>query len=152
MVFRKMVVGMVWVLGGLVLAVTASAGDYMGTKACADCHEEEYSTFMKYSKKAHSWAGVEKMLPKLQTEEQETCYRCHTTGYKKGGFVSYAKTPEFADVGCETCHGPGRKHVENDGDPELIVLTPTISSCTQCHNSQRVKDFNYKPLLHSGAH
>ncbi|WP_462323888.1 multiheme c-type cytochrome [Desulfoplanes sp.] len=128
------------------------AGDYMGTTSCAECHEQEYSNFMKYSKKAHSWKGVEKMLPKLEPAERKTCFRCHTTGYKKGGFVSYEKTPEFADVGCETCHGPGKDHVESGGDPVLIIPSPTIDSCTQCHNSQRVKDFNYKPLLHSGAH
>jgi hypothetical protein len=42
--------------------------------------------------------------------------------------------------------------VESGGDPELITGKPSINDCTRCHNSQRVEDFNYKPLLYSGAH
>lgn len=152
MVFGRLILTMFWVLGCMLVTGPSWAGDYVGSKSCADCHEEEHSTFVKYSKKAHSWKGVEKMLPKLEVEEQKTCFSCHTTGYEKGGFVSYAKTPELADVGCETCHGPGREHVESGGDPELITHKPSISSCSSCHNSQRVQDFNYKPLLYSGAH
>ena len=148
---RLLILSMIWV-GVSLVTVPASAGEYVGSKSCSACHEEEYSTFMKYSKKAHSWDKVEKMLPKLEPQERQNCFKCHTTGYQKGGFVSYDKTPQFADVGCETCHGPGKEHVNSEGDPELITLTPTIDPCSQCHNSQRVADFYYKPLLHSGAH
>jgi len=150
--FLGFFLGMLGIVAGYGLPETVFAGDYAGSKSCADCHETEYATFSKYSKKAHSWKGISKMLPKLEADEQESCYACHTTGYKKGGFVSYGQTPELSDVGCETCHGPGKKHVESEGDPSLIQRTPTVASCTRCHNSQRVKDFNYKPLLHSGAH
>ncbi len=150
--FGKLVGGIAGIVASCCLAIVAYAGDYVGTKVCADCHEEEYARFVKYSKKAHSWNGIKKMLPKLNAEEQQTCFECHTTGYQKGGFVSYDKTPQFADVGCETCHGPGKGHVESEGDTELILRTPAISSCNKCHNSQRIKNFNYKPLIHSGAH
>ncbi len=138
-----------------VLVVTASsvwAGDYVGTKACADCHEEQFTQFMKHSKKAHSWKSISVMADDLTTEEREGCYECHTTGHGKGGFVSYEQTPHLADVGCETCHGPGRAHVESGGDPETIQKTPKLESCQTCHNESRIGAFGFKPLIHSGAH
>ena len=133
---------------------TADAADspYAGSAVCGSCHEEEYARFQQYSKKARSWHSVEVMAPKLTPEELRGCYACHTTGYGKGGFVDYASTPQFADVGCETCHGPGAAHVAADGDPAAITRAPTQEDCQTCHNESRVKAFNFKPLIHSGAH
>jgi len=92
------------------------------------------------------------MLSDLKPHEAEKCFECHTTGYgKPGGFVSYETTPEMADVGCETCHGPGALHAE-DGDPELIRRTPVVKDCKVCHNEERMGDFNFRPLMFSGAH
>ena len=125
---------------------------YVGSKACSQCHEKQYESFSKYSKKAHSWQSVAIMKPKLKEQELRQCYECHTTGYgKKGGFVSQETTPELADVGCETCHGPGGEHAAS-GEPKQIRRRPSVESCTVCHNAQRVEDFRFKPLLFSGAH
>lgn len=129
----------------------AAQGTYIGSKACADCHDEQHSRFMQHSKKAHSWESVQKMAADLGEGEVKECYECHTTGYGKGGFVSKDDTPQFAEVGCETCHGPGSEHAET-GDPELITLRPDIKTCERCHNSDRVDNFRYKPILYSGAH
>lgn len=129
----------------------AAAQDYIGSAACGDCHVEQYENFTKYSKKAGSRHSVEIMASDLTPEEQRGCYDCHTTGYGKGGFVDYETTPHLADVGCETCHGPGGEHADM-GDPELITLTPELETCTACHNAERVEDFNFKPLIFSGAH
>jgi mono/diheme cytochrome c family protein len=125
---------------------------FVGTKTCAQCHEAQYGNFTKYSKKAHAWNSIAVMKPKLKDVELKQCYECHTTGYgKPGGFVSKQDTPDLADVGCETCHGPGSLHAES-GDPTLVTRTPTIELCQKCHNSQRVADFKFKPLVSSGAH
>lgn len=133
-------------------AAFAQQASYVGSKQCADCHDEQYENYEKYSKKAHSWESVEIMLSDLKPAEAEKCYECHTTGYRKpGGFVSYEATPDLADVGCETCHGPGSLHAEY-GEPELITRTPSIEDCQVCHSEERVGDFNFKPLLFSGAH
>jgi predicted CXXCH cytochrome family protein len=43
------------------------------------------------------------------------CAECHTTDFRKGydaGKDSYASSWAEFDVGCETCHGPGKAHVE----------------------------------------
>jgi len=89
----------------------------------------------------------------LTDDEVKTCYACHTTGYgKPGGFVSFEKTPEMANAGCEVCHGPGSEHADSGGDAKLIVLKMKISDCEVCHNAERVKAFNFKPMLFGGAH
>jgi len=125
---------------------------YVGSKACSQCHEKQYENFSKYSKKAHAWNSVATMKSKLKEQELKQCYECHTTGYgRKGGFVSIEATPHLADVGCESCHGPGGEHAAS-GDPKQIKRRPAMETCTACHNPQRVEDFNFKPLLFSGAH
>lgn len=125
---------------------------YVGSARCAECHEEQYKNFVKYSKKANSWETLSLMLPKLTDDEVKQCYKCHTTGYgHKGGFVSKQATPEMAQVGCETCHAPGSEHCDT-GEKSSIVRRPSEKVCTECHNSQRVENFRFKPLLYSGAH
>lgn len=131
---------------------TAAENSFVGAAACESCHEEQYASFMANSRKAHSWRSIEKMAPKLTHNEIRECYTCHTTGYgQPGGFVSLEKTPQLANVSCEACHGPGAAHAES-GDPEDIHRTPDIKSCSECHNAQRVKNFNFKPMLYHGGH
>jgi hypothetical protein len=125
---------------------------FVGSKACAECHQEEYDSFLKFSKKPHSFRGVEKMRSDLKPEELKGCYACHTTGFgQPGGFVDAESTPDLAQVGCETCHGPGSAHCA-DGDAASVTRKPTLESCTRCHNAERTGEFNFKPLLYSGAH
>lgn len=125
---------------------------YVGSSACRECHEEEYSNYVKYSKKAHSSKSVKIMASDLDPDELEECFACHATGYgKPGGFKSFEETPDLADAGCEVCHGPGSLHVE-DGDPELIKRKMDVSECEVCHNADRVENFNFKPLIFGGAH
>ena len=125
---------------------------YVGSKACADCHAEEYKNFTSFAKKAKSAHSVQIMAPKLTPDELRGCYDCHTTGYgQPGGFVSFEQTPELGHAGCEVCHGPGSEHAET-GDPDAIKGKLSLQDCESCHNADRVGAFNYKPLLYGGAH
>lgn len=125
---------------------------YVGSKNCADCHQDEYQSFMKHANKAKSDHSVRLMAPKLTQGELEQCYGCHTTGYgKPGGFRSFEETPDLGHAGCEVCHGPGSRHVMT-GDPGDIVGRLTLDICRPCHEDERVRVINYKPLLHAGAH
>jgi len=45
-------------------------------------------------------------------------------------------------VGCEVCHGPGKKHTATL-DPADIVRIPEISICIRCHTSERDEEFTY---------
>lgn len=130
-----------------------NSGQFVGSAACEECHEQEYENFKKYSKKADAGKSVEMMAGDLTEDELHECFTCHVTGYgKPGGFVSFEKTPDMSDCGCEVCHGPGYDHVESGGDPDLIKGDLELEDCTYCHNPERVEAFDFKPLLFGGAH
>ncbi len=131
----------------------AEGAGYVGSKICGECHKKEYETFSKFAKKASSFESIKKMKSRLTSEEYRACFECHTTGYgKPGGFVSESKTPELRNVGCEVCHGPGSVHVDHGGDPAEIRSDLTIEDCERCHNSERIRAFDFTPLLYGGAH
>ena len=125
---------------------------FVGSEVCKECHEDQFETFSKFAKKAHSYNSIKVMQKGLNEAELKTCYACHTTGYgKPGGFVSELETPHLKDAGCEVCHGPGSAHAESE-DPEDIIAVLAVEDCQVCHNSERVAAFNFKPLLFGGAH
>ena len=73
----------------------------------------------------------------------ETCKSCHEEMYKNFAATPHWKTtlghhPEGAE-GCESCHGPGKAHVEGGGDTSKIFrfgsATPAEASkrCLTCH-------------------
>jgi hypothetical protein len=133
-------------------AQTVSAPLYVGSLACKPCHEKEYANFITYAKKNNSYESIERLQKGLNEDDLKKCYACHTTGYgKPGGFVSLQETPHLKNAGCEVCHGPGSAHVK-DVKPASIVGAPQIKECHQCHTSERIKAFKFKPLIHGGAH
>ncbi len=136
-------------LAGIVLAQDKT---YVGSQACKECHEGQYLRFNQDSKKAGSFDSIAKMESRLTPEEFRSCFQCHTTGYgREGGFVSMSETPDLKYPGCEVCHGPGSLHAES-GDPDEIQGRVTPETCGQCHSSDRIKVFDFKPLLFGGAH
>jgi hypothetical protein len=125
---------------------------YVGSKACGECHAEEYTNFNAYAKKAKSYEAFMVMKKGLTAEEFESCFECHTTGYgKPGRFRSEQETPELKNAGCEVCHGPGSLHCDT-GAPEDIAGSLTAKHCERCHRADRVEAFDYKPLVYGGAH
>ena len=75
------------------------------------------------------------------------CGPCHTVGLNK-------KTKRFVEinVGCETCHAPGRNHAEFPGQEKMKVPGKTdgqmvLFTCRKCHNERKnharaIKYFN----------
>lgn len=131
---------------------TGSRAGYAGSDSCKKCHQKEYKSFTAYAKKSRSFESIEKLKKGLSEEEIKKCYFCHTTGYgKPGGFISPEKTPHLKNAGCEVCHGPGGTHVKTRSRDD-IKKHLTMEDCEECHTSERVKAFRYKPLIHGGAH
>jgi predicted CXXCH cytochrome family protein len=72
-----------------------------------------------------------------------TCYGCHTVSEKGNGLASAAgwnAKPDSAynDVQCESCHGPGTRHVALPDDRTKwplarFTLTNAAASCASCH-------------------
>jgi hypothetical protein len=99
---------------------------YIGSEACMHCHEYEYP---KWKTKAHAQAYA--TLEKDGTQYDPECIQCHVVGFDyQGGFISERKTPQFKDVGCENCHGPGSEHAATLGTEKTGAV---FSNCTDCH-------------------
>jgi len=125
---------------------------YVGSESCRECHETEYTSFITFAKKRHSFESVMIMKKGLTATELRQCFTCHTTGYgEPGGFRSETETPHLKNAGCEVCHGPGSLHAETE-DPKDIKWQLTAKDCEVCHSSERVEAFSYKPLIYGGAH
>ncbi|MEA1898588.1 MAG: cytochrome c family protein [Bacteroidota bacterium] len=126
--------------------------NYLGSEACKACHQKEYRSFTQYAKKSSSFESIQRVKKGLTEKEIKKCYFCHTTGYgKPSGFISIEKTPHLKNAGCEVCHGPGELHVRTQRAQD-IKMNLTMKDCEECHISERVKAFRYKPLIHGGAH
>jgi len=112
-----------------------SQGDrFLGSFVCAGCHLEIYETWKK-SNHSHAMDTLERVKRNFDPE----CVACHTVGMKyEGGYRSMEKTAHLAGVGCEMCHGPGGRHLDNPlGDYRQI-----FTSCEQCHDHENSPAFD----------
>lgn len=77
----------------------------------------------------------------------ETCKACHEEQFNNFTHTSHAKLEGLPSwkgkvTGCEQCHGPGKAHVEADGDPTKIISFKNKSSktvsetCLSCHSGR----------------
>lgn len=73
----------------------------------------------------------------------DTCKECHEDQFKAFSHTSHAQLATIGSwkakvTGCESCHGPGKAHVE-EGDPTKIISFKRLSSketsetCLGCH-------------------
>lgn len=116
-------------------------GDYVGYKACISCHEDKVEGW-KTTPHAHAFESLAQQGKEKQTTAG--CVECHVVAFEAdGGFIDMAMTPELADVQCESCHGPGKNHVESEGDTSLLTMTPSDASCRTCHTIGQDRNFNF---------
>ncbi len=109
-------------------------GRFAGSQRCQNCHEEVYAIW-KDRGHAHAYDTLVKVGSNMDPE----CVVCHVVGMEfEEGFVSLEKTPQFLDVGCEVCHGPGADHVVSGGS---IDLGQPRRSCLHCHTPEHSGEF-----------
>lgn len=110
---------------------------YAGTEACRSCHEREYQIWEK-SKHALAFETLEAD----NHDSDPDCVGCHVVGIESSnGFIAKEKTPQFKDVGCESCHGPAENHVKRPNEVRL----PTVEAldCLKCHNLANSPNFDF---------
>jgi len=120
----------------------------IGSAACAACHGETHQ----------DWLGTAhaKALGSLRPDKglfDPQCLQCHTTAPGRGGYVSEKETPEYAGVGCESCHGPSRAHAEAPLSKER-PRTPgkPAETCRICHTPDHSEDFQDAERLQAIRH
>jgi hypothetical protein len=140
-----------------------SQSKFVGSKACADCHKEEYAIW-KATPHAHATETLTHVKPPRQFDPE--CISCHATGWNPQeffpyvtGYVSIKETPLLTGSGCENCHGPGAEHAaaEKGSDKalqrrlrEVVTRTATGStkesqreSCMRCHDLDNSPKFDF---------
>ncbi len=128
-------------LGGLLADIKprahSSGHKFVGSKACMDCHEEEFDIWKDGHEGdggPHVRATADLTDPGERTWVKRNydpeCVSCHVTGWNpqnyypyETGYLDLAKDHVLHGNGCENCHGPGSAHVaaENDGADEAIL-------------------------------
>ncbi|MEE8107458.1 MAG: cytochrome c family protein [Planctomycetota bacterium] len=121
---------------------------YTGARSCTKCHLKQSRSWKK-TKHSKAWVGLPEKYhdPAQKDDKGRACISCHTTGYgdDRGGFQDAKASKHLLGVGCESCHGPGSKHIEagkklvaekrkkfNEGEPSYTILHP--KTCSTCHN------------------
>ncbi len=107
---------------------------FVGSRACKMCHDYEYD---RWKTKGHARAYA--TLEAVGSQYDPECVICHVVGMEyTSGFVSADKTPQFKNMGCENCHGPGSEHIQSLGASETAGPTKV---CTDCHTPEHSGGF-----------
>ncbi|RJP69616.1 MAG: hypothetical protein C4532_10750 [Candidatus Abyssobacteria bacterium SURF_17] len=119
---------------------------FTGNKSCQRCHSLPMWRFGK-EKHAHAF----EVIVEKKHEYDPECVRCHTTGFGYvTGFIAPELTPELEHVGCENCHGPGSKHIEEPLDEKYGEVAR--ETCESCHNPDNSPKFVYEEYLKKIKH
>ena len=117
---------------------------YVSATACQQCHEQEY---LQWSATRHAFAY--QTLLKKERYFDAGCVSCHTTGFGyPTGFQIGDPNATLKGVQCETCHGPGKRHVGNPKKSNIRNGKDT-SLCLACHDPQHSPGFGEVVTLHT---
>jgi hypothetical protein len=115
--------------------------DFTGSQSCKRCHSLPSFRFRK-SKHAHAFEA----LVQRRHEYDPECVGCHTVGFGYvTGFVSPETTPEFENVDCEACHGPGSVHIDKPMD--IAYGDVPEQTCKTCHDGDNSPTFVYEERI-----
>ncbi|MBI1747822.1 MAG: hypothetical protein HYR55_14710 [Acidobacteria bacterium] len=110
--------------------------DFANSLACKTCHAREYEIW-EASRHSHAFD----ILKEREATTRIDCVACHVTGYRKRDAGYFAE-----HVGCESCHGPGRKHIElmTTGKGAGAPLRAGKESCQKCHSELNSPIFTFE--------
>src|ERR1051325_5387622 len=126
----------------LVPGVKAAAG-YAGSDTCLGCHP---TAARAGEKSGHAEAFDTLMQTKADADPH--CVACHTVGF--GSTTGYRREYEgrkLANVGCESCHGPGSLHVKQrkSEEPATFAFRPLgAGDCKKCHYGEFSRPFDWE--------
>jgi len=109
---------------------------FAGTARCGSCHAP---ALKKWQGSLHAKA-LRTLIGDGHGRDPD-CVGCHVVGLDKtGGFRSVAKTPQLANVGCESCHGPGAAH---SARPNVKMGKVGARACAPCHVPDHSPNFDF---------
>ena len=115
---------------------------FAGTDACAKCHPGAHRIWRE-SGHARAFAT----LRNAGADADPNCLACHTVGFgTPAGYRREFAGSKLVDVGCESCHGPGSRHIESRtaGNAEAGRLRPLgAGDCQRCHHGEFSRPFDW---------
>jgi hypothetical protein len=129
-------------LGADAVPGVRTVASYVGTEKCLACHQ---SAAAVWKDSTHARAFATLMDPKADADPK--CIGCHTIGF--GRFSGYRRefgAAKLANVGCESCHGPGSLHVrqcEGDRTVNFTFRPLGAGDCAKCHYGEFSRPFDW---------
>ncbi len=112
--------------------------NYVGVSVCASCHEGRFLAW-----RATGHARAYRALEEKSRQFDEACVVCHALAYEcDEGELELASIENFANVQCESCHGPGDVHAASGGTQPMRANRAPASSCLRCHTPERSSEFD----------
>ena len=125
---------------------------YLGTEKCVGCHK---TAAQVWNRSAHARAFA--TLKEHSADADPRCIGCHTIGFgSPSGYRREFGVSKLAQVGCESCHGPGSLHVaQQNGDDSIHFTFRPLESgdCRKCHFGEFSRPFDWNefwtPIQHT---
>lgn len=178
--YSNMIFTLLFILG-VCASGFADNGKIMGAKSCKKCHISsktgaQYKVWSKM-KHAHAFDVLATDAAKktaqakgiADPQKSDACLKCHVTGHglSKEKFDESFKIS--MGVQCESCHGPGEKHVairekakkeekttgkKTPLSKDEIITKPEEKVCKECHNKESpdFKGFDFKEMYKKVSH
>ena len=122
---------------------------YVGVEACAACHAGAVAFWRQQHVKAPGKDASGKLVERTlshasawQTlvddgkDKDRSCVGCHSVGFNQpGGYCRTSEVGALKNVQCESCHGPGSRHIELGGAKDALVHARVDEAvCRGCHH------------------
>ena len=128
-----------------------TAAAYVGNEQCLRCHKTAAGTWVH---SAHARAF--ETLQQHDADADPRCIGCHTVGFgTRTGYRRDLGASKLAEVGCESCHGPGSLHVaQQTGDDSVHFTFRPLEAgdCRKCHYGEFSRPFDWNefwtPIRH----
>ena len=151
-------------------AADVEGATYVSNSKCKTCHLTEYKSWQltPHAKalevlKTADAAKVAEMAGRLGVKvegaaaESPECLKCHVAGHGlAGGYpgADSTKTAALSGVTCESCHGPGSKHVAAAREVKKTFINGKVSEnfCRGCHTPTMSPKFDFAEYAKKGLH
>jgi hypothetical protein len=108
--------------------------NFVADTECKLCHTTQYSHW-RHTKHAQAYLTL---VEKRRNYAPE-CLSCHVVGFRLAD-VRIDQLKKYGGVQCESCHGPGKEHVNLRGNTKMPTLR-TVEECETCHDAERSLNF-----------
>jgi hypothetical protein len=143
----------------------SNQGEFVGHAVCAECHTTAAEVY-EGTPHFHATDSISKPTQRsdIPRHHDPECLSCHVTGWDPQGYFPYEsgyldleKSVALHSTGCESCHGPGSRHVaieeeevevtEAERDAFRAKMRLTLENaknkCYECHDLDNSPEFDF---------